>query len=474
MPEVRRIRLPQQSTLQQVLNSSVQDLLPAELAENVLVRWVVEFSNPFEDTQTDKQGVRNNREDDFWRAEMIGRMAANLVQPRVQFFFASLFHIGRMMVTSTESIDRMRRLETEENLTSSARQIQRIWRSVSDARRSRSLEFVRSSLMDSCKIGIRYQSEQGELATKWWSSWQDEVKPFRAAVITFQEECRQNQSPRRLRASTSSALMRVWASSSVSTLQEEMKRDGVKFKSAEFQSATPESYPGSAIMTMAMLSMVDDEDGHMRWHHWEHIMREWIHADRNRVDHQRSEIALQILNEKYRNTSPFDRWEVGKSHATVELRLAVLEHTLPNRMDSPWLHSWKQTLTKLSSYEAALPFPEGDDSTFRDWCVLTSDSAIKGNITDSDYTQMPWDRFIQRVFEMHWVLDLVKMSIYANAQASVSSRTWDAASVSDVVSITIRALNSIGYSLQDVAVERIDSLMKRLASGESIYSHGSW
>ena len=45
MPCVRLIRIPQNESVNSALHSGVVDLLPAQIAENELVKWVVAFDD---------------------------------------------------------------------------------------------------------------------------------------------------------------------------------------------------------------------------------------------------------------------------------------------------------------------------------------------------------------------------------------------------------------------------------------------
>src|SRR5262245_50518672 len=107
MPNLKRITLPRHDTVNRALHGGIVDLLPPSFAENELVQWVVEVDATLKARTYEDDYYEARRGRDSQMGVLLGRMGSSLLQSRIPFYFASIFHIGRMIVVSAESLERI-------------------------------------------------------------------------------------------------------------------------------------------------------------------------------------------------------------------------------------------------------------------------------------------------------------------------------------------------------------------------------
>ena len=483
MPSLRQVRIPQHETVDQALHGGVVDLLPQQLAENELVRWVVTFDAALKSATYEPEGGSGFRHDrGRWMGALLGRIGSALLQSRIPFYFASIFHIGRMMVVSAESLERIDVLRRPSNLDASVRNIVAFLTSPSTLPQSLSShDSIQQSLLDGCDRASIRQRQQAELANRWWKRWQVEVADLRNAVGELEEGwryCHDFEETGRMVA----GVFRLWQFPATDSLQSEMARSGVRFRNLDV-SATGTGwkiFEQNPILLVAMFALVGGRHRHPEpWFHLEHLVERWLdverskaEADHRRVEHQKSEIALQLLQRKYGDANPFDQFAVGVAAATSRLRDLVREHSLPDNTASPWRRMWEQRLEGIESYNRPLVGSGSDDEQLREWCFRTADSAIKQNINDSWAVGLPWNAFVQKLFNRKWIFKIAEMA--RNANEGEKQGKWTPPVLFELLLHVVEDLNKIGYELDAPASERLETLLRKLEKGESIYDSTDW
>lgn len=482
MPDVKRIRIPE--TVKSALHGGILDLLPPKLADNDLVHWIVEFDSSLNSRTHEADDSFHLRKDrEHWMEALIGKFGSALLQSRIPFYFASVFHIGRMMVVSAESLERIGVLRQPSNLDTSVAKIVTTFENQKAIPKSlASNNSVRQALLDGCDRASSQQSQQADLANRWWKYWQMEVENLRNSVEEFKQGWRyRNESNKPWRMAE--GVFRLWRSTAMGTLQSEMARSGVVFKNLEAPTAIGSGLKlleSNPILLLAAIAFFGEGRGHPEpWFHFEYLVEQWLrvelakaNAEEQRVDLEKSEIALQLLQRKYDGINPFDQFAVGVTSATSRLRDLVKEHSLPNGSLSPWREVWQEQLLVIHSYNQSLTGSGSTDEELRKWCFRTADSAIKHNIDESGAQQLPWKTFVQRLFETKWVVEIAKMA--RNTNKNSNSKAWATTSVSELVSQTVEDLKKIGYELEVPASSRIELLLKKLEKGDSIYDSTEW
>ena len=234
MPSLRQVRIPQHETVDQALHAGIVDLLPPQLAENELVRWVVTFDATLQSANSEPEGDFSFRKDQgHWAGALLGRMASGFLQSRIPFYFASMFHIGRMMVVSSESLERIGVLRRPPNLDASVRNITASLTRPSVLPQSFSSHgLIQNALLDACDRASIRERRQAELANRWWKRWQMEVGDLRSALEEVEQGwqyCNEIEETGRIAA----GVFRLWQSAVTDSLQSEMARSGLRFRNLD-------------------------------------------------------------------------------------------------------------------------------------------------------------------------------------------------------------------------------------------------
>jgi hypothetical protein len=250
-----------------------------------------------------------------------------------------------------------------------------------------------------------------------------------------------------------------------------MTQAGVNFKNLESPAVSPLSTAGGfhPILLLAAFFMIGGRHRHPEpWFEIDHLIRRWLEVEHDKVNRKTSEIALAVLQRKYADTDPFDRYQLETSAATMELRRLVAEHTLPDNSPSPWRRLWEQQLETMQSYSRPLVGSPDDDQQLRKWCFRMADSTLKQNISDPSGADRPWGEFVQRLFERKWIVTVAEMAV--NANRGEKPTWWTVESLHSLIADVVVDLNHIGYALVVPGIERIANLMHLLAARENVYS----
>jgi len=194
------------------------------------VKWVVAFDDVTKKIQDKEDESRLfSQDDELWMAAFLGRMASGFLQARIPFYFASVFHIGRMMVVAEESLKRIETLQLPSSLDSSVGNIEsNIASRTSSPLGDLSQASIRDVLINGCERASSLQKKQLELADRWWMRWQSEVRELRAAVSGVEEGWRACSNSKEFRR-ISKGVLRLWQTTTTGTLKADMERSGVRF-----------------------------------------------------------------------------------------------------------------------------------------------------------------------------------------------------------------------------------------------------
>jgi hypothetical protein len=325
---------------------------------------------------------------------------------------------------------------------------------------------------------IEHSANQMRLALRWWDLWLQEAGALRDSTEELDEAWRQCEGGRsgRGNAKLIGAAMRTIAlCQKPSRLAVLMKQAGVRVKSSMGeQVADPMGFSGIASLLVAFAAFEDGPDNmpHAAMH-FEHIIHEWIHDERERRTRPEVEIALDILRCKYGAGNPFDQYLPLCRAATPELRALVQEHQLPDRKASPWRATWEAQL-HMEHVESKLPPPSGSGEFAEHFCARIADSVIKRRITEHIAPTETWNNFIQRIYEQHVVQNLGNGAGNANKAVSQAFGVWSLDAFYSLVKTLTQQLNSHGYTLICPEVHRLKTLLNKTSSGKYLWGSGDW
>lgn len=475
MPDVKRIELPDRTTVDQQLHAAAVDLLPSEMAVDPLVRWVSDYDGLTHDFNWQEQFSWRAEEEwhgKRWRTLLFCYLASSTLQTKLPFYFGSLFHIGRVRQVSQGVLaivagnDRSRVLrEWASSLAGGMTGPEREQRAVVALRK----------LSDA---SIEYHSRQLAKAEHWWKAWRLEVEPLRRSVEALEKAWGQDQYDEG-RGAVAQAFFRLWAvANSPSELQVSMSHEGVRFKPVPPTPSTGggETLGGPAWVVLLLLAGTGDPARDPMWfgNELRYLLHDWLQAERERRFAPQIQIALDRLSARYGDRNPFDEFGVGRGAATLSLRELAKVNNLPNGQPSPWLHEWGETLEVMPSISCPLPKPSAGDESLGS-ALRLADSAIKKCVVDEQFVPTEtWNEFVQRVFEEKWVEDVGEMAGAMNKTAGQTAAAWTPDEFVDFVERVIALLNKIGYSLRTPAKVRLQTLLDKTSRGEGVRGENSW
>lgn len=471
MPEVSRIAL-ERGSVANTLAQIKQDLLPEEIAQDDLARWVMSFDAlQNEGNQRgflEDQRERGNRYD--WESQLYSYLITGILQVQMPFYFASLFHIGRQWQVALFSLESITDVEQEENLSVSAQNLRNeAIRRNADLSIESSVDLIKRM----CQQGRRQQTRQLNLAKEWWQDWRNEVQLYRRTLNEFQEyfyligssRNRRHRPPYEL----TRPLMQLYTySMQGSILKREMEQQGVQFK-AEIAVQLPTSQ--QILWIPLVMGLLSGGEGPF---FVERIVEDFIRTLRRQELAPKVEAALELLKWKYGEADPFMKYSAGKSAPTLELRELIREHVLPDESDSPWLNAWKRTLEEEPNKYENLPKLSGQSGQVFALSVRSADSTIKRNLTQQPNPAESWESFLQRIFEKKWIEAVGIMAGRTNQETKSLKPIWDLQAFRAFIVGVVARLNELGYSLKVPNLMRLSLLLERASKSKSPYEDITW
>ena len=224
MPKISHVSL--KGRVRDRLHSAVADLLPEEFRNDPVVKWVVSHDSLYR-AKTDGDYNRNAP----WM-EDIAESIASEVQPKISFYFGSLFHIARMRSVSFYCKQNVNLLNSEDNLERSAANIANQQIEISKFSGVIAQDSATALLQSLSRVARENASQQEQLATYWWKIWLVEAGALRKATQNFDESWlsgdMQRLMPNRNLFRSIVDLLGVF--NERSQLLESMKREGVRFR----------------------------------------------------------------------------------------------------------------------------------------------------------------------------------------------------------------------------------------------------
>ena len=482
MPQVRRFESESYASIGDLLHEASVDLLPEELRSNEHAGWVVK-NDPLLQS---KYRASDENSSPF---AIVGDFVASRLQQRIPFYFAALFHIGRMLSVANVGLQNIQALTREENWQASLANILALSRprlSFLPTGEQRETEVL---LRTMCDLGISNFQNEIRIANKWWHIWLDEVARLKASVDKYEYSWRNvaeysNDRYNRSRGfgDITELCFAAWsvsaACSAKSTLAEEMTQTGVRLKADDCKPVTPLIGIGQFVPMISAILSSDADWGDLRHevYHLSRLMEEWIGNEKEQRMQPELDIALSILKAKYGDANPFAEYTPCGQIATRELRTLVREHRLPNGRPSPWVAEWKNSLESPLSFNSYSPLMPPKDLTESqlEMMIRAVDSTIKIHVGDNITQPASWEQFLQTLFESHCVKQFGEGAGEANKKQGKTFKTWSAESFSEFIIAITNGINRLGYELNVPPLGRLRVLLEKATQGESLYGDDAW
>ena len=466
MPEIFR-RRNSNLTIRQALSRTRLELLPSEIREDKLAQWVMEF----DDLRSRERYDRPDREDPedyaLWALDLV---VVGGLQRQIPFYFATLFQIGRQWKVSESTLASIDSASSQKSLRATARLNRRrdeeILREGSVGEMyERSERDATEALTALLRSAREQQSSRLREARQWWTSWREEVSSIRNHVDRLQELGHRRPDPT-LWGEVSRFLVRSYRPS---MLRHTLEASGVRF--AGDLAITPGfSLPGSYVEVLTPLLFLGLSLGGSRGPFIEHFFFEWrhiLHDLRYEVENGESRrIGLETLVRKYaQSEDPFEQYLPLRTPASEVLRNLVIEHTLPGNQSSPWLSTWRRCVEFNPATAINVPVKNLQDRESVSAFARDADCAIKQSLPGELRPGETWGEFVQRLFEMEWVLKTASQLVLNEYNANV----WRFEGFTVLVDVVASALNVVGYRIDPPSHSRLRSLWDRL-HGENPWS----
>jgi hypothetical protein len=458
-------------SMRQALSQSRLELLPEEMRDDDLARWVMDF----DDLRSRESYDRSFREDsDNHVAWALDLVVIGALQRQIPFYFAALFQVGRQWKVSESAIASVESASSQENLGTSARLNRRLIVGLADERNVEELyERWDRDAMEALSSILRSAGEQhlnrAREARQWWTSWREEVRSIRGQVDRLQEIA-YRPPERKLWREVSRFLV---TSYKPSPLRQTLEASGMRF-AQNLTSSPGLPWANSSLEVLTPLLFLGMSFGDLHDPFIENFFFEWrhiLHDLRYEVENGESRrIALERLVRKYsQGEDPFSLYLPLGKPASDALRNLVLEHTLEGGHNSPWLSTWRRCVEFNSATALTVPLKNLKDRDNVDAFARGADCAIKESLPDEIRPGETWENFVQRLFEVRWILPTARQLVQNEANA----KSWRFESFAALVAAVASVLNIAGYQLDTPAQDRLQDLWDRL-HGENPWSVDEW
>ncbi|SEP06087.1 hypothetical protein [Mucilaginibacter sp. OK283] len=434
----------------ETLDLSALSMLPEALRNDQLVRWLVNFTRE----NTDNFGRRDNeRPEDFFVKDLL----KDLVAENVKFYYAVLFHIGRRLkVAALADETIMSALETGQLRDTVANNPM-----LSGYNPQVAAGVLREMLLDAKKEHARVADQNYGL----WLIWREEVADFESAVFETSRRYNEQEYDRYDRDPRYGRVLQVFALPGM-LLKASFRNKQLNQRMSELGFNVQVSEPSTDLMPMALLqlaAMPDKERYGMM-----DLLREYniskgldVESLRRQREQQLSASMEHLLVREFGDKDPFEAYTALGKTADEHLAALYAKCELPGGNRFFYAERWLKGLVKdfYYYYENQSPkykpaFDQVDFVAF----ARSADSSIKRSWVQT-YLQpsISTKATLQTIFELNWIEPMVIAIQYQNQQQLSG---WNLASVTQVIEMTVKLLNELGYGLYTPAEERLAALWK--------------
>lgn len=251
------------------------------------------------------------------------------------------------------------------------------------------------------------------------------------------------------------AMRLMLLTSQQSPLQNAMTQEGVKFKADAAPANTLSSQGIPHFMQMlsmiALASLTNYPDGHpFHLHHLDHILYEYVQEFREAKFAPAVEAAVKALHEKYGMENPFLKYAVGVRAPDEALMSLIRENRLPNNQSYVWLNEWHNSFPHDLSHErySSLSNSNAPLEELSLAAAWDADNQIKRVLARNSWPGIPWEAYLQTLFEKEWVNYLSTLPVRVRQKASDSAERMDLDTFLKFMSMVVDQLNAIGYALE--------------------------
>lgn len=385
--------------IREALLRSYKELLPAEICDDKYANWILGFNDlkKLEEKTYSGGELHNNNSSD---SELLKTFISTVLQPKLEFYFASLFYIGRIWKVSELSIEKVKNALKEQNLVKTIEENEEALNLGEFLSQDENVYLKLQSIL----LGaLKLHSENLSTSSAWWDNWRYEV-----AVLFVLEHELGDIEHSEYKTITSKVIEKALEPS---ILFSKMKDAGIELKGA---------------------------------------LRE--------VSPDVSSRHIELVR-KYGIDNPFSQYFGPlKDPPSYSLFQLVEEHMLPNGSMSFYFMDWYNILVRGGILNVPTIVGEIGFSKYRiESLALSADCAIKQAFVAAKLTSKENERkdditeYIQELFERFWVHYLLYTAVRDNKNRREELHT----PLLKAIELAVIRLNSLGYELQTPPTDKL-------------------
>jgi hypothetical protein len=469
-PDKAEHRTLRQGTVGERLDSMQWNLLPQDIRNDPNAYWVLSHDNFDDRTEYDELSDPGPDEAAYhaaWKA------ITGLLQERLPFYVATLFHIGRQWKISESVANEARRLRDEKNLIGSAENLVGLARQT-----GRFLDPVQAQATVSALSDVAAERHDRALAQAriWWSIWLKEVSELRELVISFTEQApRRREQPRTASEQRwlTTFTMFLFYQQRPSRIKSALRDGGVQLQDeVEVWPQTATGLIGAPILfgIAALATQYDPHALRIFFENWQHAVRDFAwQARRIEIEPQIRSAEIR-LRQRYGDRNPFADFAVGKNAASEHLVALLRENVFVDGERSEWRKDWEKTLESyphFDSFNARPPAEQALDQARIARATASADSTIKARIDSGKRSPIEtFPEFCQRIFEEHWVKKIGYFIFQTSSASAAQRKPWALVDFKALLTAVVRSLNATGYKLTVPEEARLSTLITKAQQGE--------
>ena len=462
-----------ETTVEDALLQSRFELLHDEIAKDPLTKWITDFDKL---SRENKRGSDLNEFNDFPPdvhpiSYIIAPIIQNALTPKISFYFASLFHIGRQWQVAHLAGENAEQALLDANLEKTVNMNLEAFHNDFDSLDipvyERPLVFY-EAVREILTASQEQHSQKVKKSMQLWDVWKTEVKELKDIVQQTAEKV--NELDPYSRHSTYynqgfvSILKLIFFPVEQNRLYHLLLEDNVQFK--DINNSVQMQNLLSQLLPLVLLSGNPDP------------MREFEHTIRYYADLLRRQQLAPVVQkvqmdllQLFENKNPFEKYEVLKSPPDSALIKLWENCKLPNGEMFYYAEQWKNSLEVLGYYlHQTLPFKSIFSEDDVESYTRSADSTIKdGWVSELRKTPLSDTDFIQTLFE-DWIKTLAYDALYPTRE-NKGSQLWDINSFFHLMNKVTKKLNSFGYKLETPSMDRFNNLWKEAAKKDNYNSY---
>jgi hypothetical protein len=479
--ELTKVKL--KTTISEAFRRAKFELLPEEISNDALARWVTDFDQLSKTETYDRNWDRPEGRDETVIELILAPMIRGALTPKMSFYFASLFHIGRGWQVARYASDTAKdalqpqHLERTTDLYLERFQNDLLRLEVPPGERRTLLS---RSLSDVLSLTADQHLEAIQKSKKLWQVWKDEVGELRSATeeLSGRVEDYKNLARREPwtdyhpsnRAFFRSVYRLIFFSVEQGRLFHLLTQDGVHFKALN---DPPQVSVGLAqLMQFALTrgdegALVEGIRDCLRMYH-DVLSHQAAVTKEQRLAPVVQEVEAQLFK-LFASGNPFEKYRALQSPPDEELSSLWSRCKLPNGEMFYFARNWLDSLrAEPSFYSDGLPYAASlsDDDIIA--YAFSADATIRRNWVNTSLRTFRSDRdAIQKLLEK-WIEVLSRGALYPTTKEKGTQR-WKVDSFHDLISKVVIHLNLHGYSLVPPSVDRIKVLWEEVARKDRSY-----